>query len=85
MNHFPPCETVAFFPLKNGYQAKKKGAAKGGTERDPNEMRTRWRTRSESPLAERNIFEQCKEGPVITEDMAAIGHTMETVASKCLC
>ena len=49
-------------------------AAKGGTERDPNEMRTRWRTRSESPLA-----------PNPAQDMAAVGHTMETVASKCLC
>ena len=37
------------------------------------------------PQAERNNFEQSKSGQVIAESMAAMGHTMETVASKCLC
>ena len=38
------------YNLRMVTKPRKKGAAKGGTERDPNEMRTRWRTRSESPL-----------------------------------
>ena len=66
MNHIPPSLVKLWFSslwILQGekWLAKKKGAAKGRTEGDPNEMRTKWRTRSESPLAERNILNNPSE------------------------
>ena len=46
---------------------------------EPNEIRTRCERDGE-----RDLNHRCY-GPVITEDMAAMGHTMEKVASRCLC